>query len=395
MSERPLPRILCVDDEPRVVDGMTLLLRKEYEVHTAGSGAQALQKLEQLEHVAVVLSDMRMPGMDGATLLQQVKQLYPEASRILLTGDPGREVAVQAINQGHILQFLSKPCPPDRLKAAIEAGVLRYRVVCAERALMHETLIGCIQALVDVLALTSPIAFGRAMRVRALAMTLAQNVGMTGFWQLDAAAMLSQLGYVALPVELVEKLYYGAALSDEETKLAGSVTTVAAKLLAHIPHLEPVLQILDALDPAKDLKKLGDGTIGTGARMLTLVLDYDSLTAQGHSSDVAIQTLRGRQDRYGAVTLEKFAQQVGADANADEVRLIPLELVRPGMTFVDDLRTSFGALLVPQGFVVTRSLIERIRGLGREMGNKKIRMLVPHMEAADEGVATSYESIAS
>jgi response regulator RpfG family c-di-GMP phosphodiesterase len=394
MSEKHLPRILCVDDEPRVVDAMVLVLRKEYEVHTACGGAEALQKLENLDGIAVVVSDMRMPGMDGATLLHQVMQLYPESSRILLTGDPGRDVAVQAINQGRILQFLSKPCPPDKLKAAIEEGIVRYRVVCAERALMQETLIGCIQTLVDVLALTSPIAFGRATRVRALAMTLAQQIGMSGFWQLDAAAMLSQLGYVSLPAELVEKLYYGAALTDAETKLASGVSAVTAKLLAHIPNLEPVLQILDALDPAKDLRKLGEGTIGSGARILTLVLDYDALTAQGHVSDVAIQTLRSRSARYGSTIFERFSQQLGAASGAAEIRLIPLHLVRPGMTFVDDLRTSSGALLVPRGFVVTRSFIERIRSLGPEMAAEKLKMLVPPTSEEEAGASLSYESMA-
>src|SRR5712672_899524 len=91
MSKQDSPRVLCVDDEPRVVEGLVLHLRKDYDVHTALSGDEALQKLKHVGGVAVVISDMRMPGMDGATLLHRVMSSYPDAARILLTGEPGRD----------------------------------------------------------------------------------------------------------------------------------------------------------------------------------------------------------------------------------------------------------------------------------------------------------------
>ena len=166
MSKQGLPRVLCVDDEARVVEGLVLHLRKDYEVHTALSGADALRQLKEMGGAAVIVSDMRMPGMDGATLLQHVMQVSPDTTRILLTGEPGRDAAVSAVNTAHIFRFLTKPCPPDQLKAAIEAGVGQYRLVNAERSILKETLIGCIKALVDVLAITNPVAFGRASRVK-------------------------------------------------------------------------------------------------------------------------------------------------------------------------------------------------------------------------------------
>jgi DNA-binding NtrC family response regulator len=105
---------------------------------------------------AVVVSDMRMSGMDGATFLKQVKHLYPETTRIFLIGDTGRDAAVAAVNQGQIFRFLTKLCPPDQLRAAIDSGVIHHRPLAAEKVLLQETLIGCIRALVDVLAITNP-----------------------------------------------------------------------------------------------------------------------------------------------------------------------------------------------------------------------------------------------
>ncbi|HEY0748972.1 MAG TPA: response regulator, partial [Steroidobacteraceae bacterium] len=211
-----LPTVVCVDDEPRILEGLALHLRRQYRVLTAEGGNSALRLLEENGAPAVLVSDMRMPGMDGATLLKHVKQLYPETTRILLTGDTGRDAAIAAVNEGQIFRYLTKPCTPDQLRSAIEAGVSQHRLVSGEKILLQQTLIGCIKALVDVLAITNPAAFGRSTRVKRLAAGLAAALGHKGFWQLEAAAMLSQIGYVSLPVELVEKLYYGKRLTPEE-----------------------------------------------------------------------------------------------------------------------------------------------------------------------------------
>ena len=385
MSESNLPTVLCVDDEARVVEGLALHLRRDYRVHTALSGEQGLDKLKELGGAAVVISDMRMPGMDGATFLKRVMRQYPDTARILLTGEAGRDAAVLAVNEGQILRFLTKPCPPDRLLAAVQAGVVQFKLVNAERLLMQETLIGCIQALVDVLAIANPVAFGRASRIKRLAMRLADALNCPGFWQLEAAAMLSQIGHLSLPTETIEKVYYGERLTPEEQVLVAGVPEVVNKLLGHIPRLEPVLQILHATQGTDDqLKRLGDGTIGTGARILLMTLDYDNRVMQGHSSDVAIQTIRGNTSRYGELLVEKFAQMLGAAPGKSEIREMPLRYVRPGMTMMDDVRTSMGTLLVPRGFEISETFLERLVNFGTSILSEKVRVLVPAVQPIDD-----------
>ena len=132
--------------------------------------------------------------------------------------------------------------------------------------------------------------------------------------------------------------------------LSEGVPKVANNLLGHIPRLEPVLQILNAVTASdQQLARLGDGTIGLGAKILAITLQYDTLVAQGHNSAAAIQTVRGKSDRYGAALVEKFAKLVGAGPDIDEIRELPLRMVRPGMTIMNDLRTHQGTLLVPRG----------------------------------------------
>lgn len=373
MESKQLPRVLCVDDEPRILEGLSLQLRRDYQVYTANSGQAALQTLKEAPGMMVVVSDMRMPGMDGATLLKQVKQRYPETTRILLTGETGREAAVQAVNEGQIFRFLTKPCPPDQLRNAIDEAVIQHRLMTAEKVLLQETLIGCIKALIDVLAITNPVAFGRSKRVTRLAVELSAALGTRHFWQLETAAMLSQLGYISLPVELVEKLYYGERLTPEELTLSEGAPQVATNLLGHIPRLEPVLQILAA---ASRPQQLGEaGMVETGATILRLVLEYDTMVAQGHASNVAVQTLRA-SEKYDPALIEQLATQVGASSSAQEIRELPLRVVTPGMVFLDDLRTHMGTLLVPKGFEVTETFLERMRNFGSGILTEKVRVLV-------------------
>ena len=378
MSTRKLPSILCVDDEQRVVDGLALSLRRDFQVITAQSGAEGLKILRETSDVAVIVSDMRMPGMDGATFLQQAMKVAPHTARILLTGEPGRDAAVSAVNQGQIFRFLTKPCAPETLKTAIDAGVMQYRLANAERTIMQETLLGCIAALIDVLAITNPVAHGRASRAKRIALSFATSLKMPGFWQLEAATMLSQLGYLSLPVELVEKVYYGERLSEDEKVLASGAPEVATQLLEHIPRLEPVIQILNALNYTDEqIHRLGDGTIGYGARILGLVLEYDSMVMQGNAVDVTVQTLRKRAERYSADLVEQFARHIGAGTSTDELRQMPLRAVKAGMTILQDVRTHMGTLLVPRGFEVTEIFLDRIRKFGPDLLAETVKVRVP------------------
>jgi len=367
---RDLPRVLCVDDEERVVQGLAPHLRKEYEVRTALSGAEGLKILREMGGAAVVISDMRMPEMDGATFLHHVMQFYPDATRMLLTGEPGRDAAIAAVNKAQVFRFLAKPCPPAELKSAVEAGVLQHRTVTTERTVLKETLVGCIKTLVDVLAITNPVAFGRASRIKRLCVDFARSLGRDDFWQLEAAAMLSQIGYLSLPGELVEKLYYGEPLTTEERILTGGAPEVARRLLENIPRLEPVTEILMSLNASDaQLQQLGDGLIGVGSRILALVTDYYALCSQGQTAAAAIKRLRIRGTRYGTELVEQLAEYLGPEEQPQQsrARKIALRSVQVGMIIVQDVRTEMGTLLVPSGFEVTPIFLERMRHFGPEL----------------------------
>ena len=106
------PRVLFVDDEPAVLEALALNLRRTYDVVTATSGQAGLEYLWAQSDFAVVVSDMRMPKMDGTTFLALARDAAPDAVRILLTGHTDIDAAVKVVNHGQIFRFLTKPCPP-------------------------------------------------------------------------------------------------------------------------------------------------------------------------------------------------------------------------------------------------------------------------------------------
>lgn len=120
------PSLLLVDDEPNVVAGLkTALRRHPFRVWTALSGAEALEVLKR-EPIDVVISDERMPGMDGAELLSEVRRRYPDTLRMLLTGQASLEEVIRAVNGGQISHYFAKPCSADEL-ARVVGHALRLR----------------------------------------------------------------------------------------------------------------------------------------------------------------------------------------------------------------------------------------------------------------------------
>lgn len=123
--------ILFVDDEQRVLTSMRAIFRHDYDVLLASSGAEALEILRG-RPVDVVVSDQRMPGMTGVEVLKEVKELVPNAMRILLTGYADLKAIEASINDAEVFRYLMKPCPSDELKAAIALAAGAARGVVAQ-----------------------------------------------------------------------------------------------------------------------------------------------------------------------------------------------------------------------------------------------------------------------
>ncbi len=132
----PRLRVLCVDDEPRVLDSLAYQLRAQYDVLTATGGVDGLELLHRYRDIAVLISDMRMPVTDGAAFLRLARDIAPDTARILLTGHADTQSSMNAVNQGQISAYLLKPCSPRTLLNAVSAAASRYRLSVVQRMLL-------------------------------------------------------------------------------------------------------------------------------------------------------------------------------------------------------------------------------------------------------------------
>jgi sigma-B regulation protein RsbU (phosphoserine phosphatase) len=132
------PRILLVDDDPLLLAGLRRQLRRQFHIETAAGGPEALRKMESGDPFTVVVSDFRMPGMNGIDLLARIKARQPDTVRMMLTGSTDLATAVKAVNEGHIFQFHLKPCPAEDLARAIHEGVAHYRAESARTSQIRD-----------------------------------------------------------------------------------------------------------------------------------------------------------------------------------------------------------------------------------------------------------------
>lgn len=370
------PRILCVDDEPYVLEGLERALCEHFDVITAPSGTAGLDIIRSAGPFSVVVSDMRMPVMDGATFLAQVRAVVPDTVRVLLTGQADVNSAIAAVNEGNIFRFLTKPCSQDVLITALQAATAQYQLVTAERELLGSTLNGAVKVLLDVLSLAAPVAFSRANAVKSYMAHMVARLGLRHRWKYELAAMLSQIGCIALPPDTLDRAYAGQVLSTGEQRMLEAHPTTGYRLLVSIPRLEPVAEMIKRQNEPTADGADGD-EIQLGARMLRLALDIDRLVvAQGVSTRVAVSELQKRQkhDPKLLATLRGFQSH----NRSEVVKAVQVQELRTFMILDENVRTKQGNLIVAKGREVNVALIERLKNFAQGVGVvEPIRVRIP------------------
>ena len=359
------PRILLVDDEPNLLDGLRRQLRRDFTVETAVGAANGLFALKPNDPFAVIVSDFLMPGINGAEFLAAAAKAAPTSTRMLLTGHTSLADAAVTVNQGRVFRMLLKPVDTDTMTAALRDCVTQHKLVVAERELLERTLQGSVKALSDVLSLASPAAFGRAVRMRRVASAILDKVDvLPDRWAVELAVELAQLGIVSLPPTVAAKLDAGADLTPAEQQMVDQLPAVAEQLISPIPRMAPVAEAIHYSRKGFDGSgSPADGVAGDripfGGRLLRLVQDHDALLRQGMSPTVALATLRTQAGHYDPALLEAFAAT--AAAAADTIRGVMLADLQAGMVLAAAVRSRSDVLLVNAGQEVTVGLVTRLR----------------------------------
>lgn len=351
-------KILFVDDEQAILNSFRNLLRRQFDIYTALGPEEGLKVIQGPERFAVVVSDLKMPGMDGIAFLNRVREIAPDTVRMMLTGFADVDVAMAAVNEGQVFRFLTKPCQPETMARALAAGLEQYGLVTAERELLRGTLRGAIQVLTEALSLANPEAYGRAHRIKALVRRMAKAADIPVTWETDLAGMLSHIGCMALPRNLLEKIATGKDLSEGERKLYDSHPAVGAGLLEHIPRLEHVAEMIGMQHDRHDTG-VCSGERCVIARLLKLATDYDMLESRGLAPADILAQLHADAGAYDPVLLSALERIAGMEADY-VLRRVGIEDLEEGMVLEEGIVSEQGLLLLAKGTEVNKASLARM-----------------------------------
>ena len=407
------PLILLVDDEPGVLSSLRRLLRPTgYRVITAEGGAAALDMLS-VYPVDLVISDMRMPGMNGAEFLARARERYPDIMRILLTGYSEVDSAVRAINEGGVYRYLNKPWDDQDLLLTVKHAIEQRTLACEARRLsaltqrQNETLQQLnagletqVQARTEEIRQTVMFLEGaqrdqkanftnmvkvcasmiemrcgamarQSLRVADLARRIAIECGLTGLQVQDIfhAGLLHGIGKLSLPDALLNTSL--DRLSAEQAQQFYQHPLRAQMVLTPVPQLEHVAQIIrhqyERFNGRGTPDRLAGAAIPIGARIVAVARDFEGLLAgeiiKDHvSGDQAMEMVKAQSGlRYDPDVVVRFVAVLRQQGEVMPVRQISAAELREGMRLADDLLTRRGVLLITRDSIVSAHQVLQIR----------------------------------
>lgn len=354
-------RILLVDDDVNILKAYLRNLRLKYDITVAESGMTGIKIINESEPFALVLSDYRMPEMDGVKFLSEVKKLVPDTVRMMLTGYADVNAIISTINEGNVFRFLTKPCPNEVLVKALNDGIEQYRLINSEKELLEKTLKGSIKVLIDILSIVNPIAFSKAARIRNIIKRLGKNLDESMQWKLEITALLSQIGCVAIPTEILEKRNNHKTLTIKEKELFLTHPQIGKSLIENIPRFEEIAEAIayqykryeDKTENETDSRK---NIAATLARLLKHAVDLDSLLEAQKKDKMAIEFIKTQYDISGEpldLTINELDQKYSR-------RNLFINHIIPGMLLAEDIIDRNGIPLVGKGTEITTALLARL-----------------------------------
>ncbi len=413
--------LLLVDDEPGILSALRRLLRPHgYRILTAGGGAEGLQILEA-EAVDLVISDMRMPEMDGAKFLEAVRARWPGVMRLLLTGYADIGSTVAAINRGEIYRYIAKPWDDADIVLIVAKALEQSRLERENRHLTELTrrqndellalnasledkvaqrtgelaqtnaslnlandelkrnFMVSIKVFANLIEIREGAVGGHSRRVADLARRLAARMGLDAKTQQDVflAGLLHDIGKIGFPDALLARPVSHMS-ADEQTRYRKHPAAGEAALM-------PLVELQQAASFVRSHHERFDGQgfpdrlagedIPLGARVLAVVNDFDALqigtlTEKRHNADEALRSLaQGSHRRYDARVVDAFIEMLGGTGpEAVHARVVAAPDLKAGMVLARDLCGHDGTLLLAADYVLDATLVSHIQRFARQEG---------------------------
>lgn len=413
--------LLFVDDEPNILNALRRLFRPlGYKIHIAESGSAGLALLEQ-ETVDLVISDMRMPNMDGSQFLEQVRQKWPDTLRILLTGYADVSSTIAAINKGEIYRYISKPWDDNDIILLVKHALERKDLEQEKRRLeeltqrqndelkelnanleakvqarteevrqtmgfleiankkLKDSFLTSIKVFATLIELREPSLAGHSRRVADHARILAKRMNLSDaeVQEVFVAGLLHDIGKIGQPDQLLSKPF--ASLAGEERSLALRHPVIGQVALMGLEQLHGAATLIRSHHERWDGMGFPDGLSGLaipmGARILALANEFDGaqigtlLSKRLSQSEAVAYIVGGRGNRYDPQVVDVFVNMVGglASAAVAEMALKSVQL-KAGMVLSRDLISHEGIMLLSRDYVLNDVVIEQLRNFERSAG---------------------------
>ncbi|HEC99531.1 MAG TPA: response regulator [Proteobacteria bacterium] len=395
--------ILMVDDEENILSSLQRLLRREnYNVITNASPEKALEILKH-EPVSLIISDQRMPEMDGTEFLEKARQIQPEAIRIILTGYADISAAMAAINQGQVYRFITKPWNDLDLKANIKQAIDFYHLRKENQRLFELTVqqntelkelnenlerkveertqeiarlykelqssyFKTIRIFMDLMQMYDPALGGHAKRVAVLSRLLAEKCELQGeeLDVVEAAGSLHDIGLIGIPREIIRKKGSGRTAAEEA--LYRQHPALGYAILNSVPKLDQVSILVKShhewFDGAGYPDRLKKEEIPLGARIIAVADVYDHLSVR---RDISREDVLHRLHKLAGAELDPSVVSAAIEVfsaikTADRAEVaVTLADLRPDMVLARELKTHTGRLLMPKDAVLKEAYLEKIK----------------------------------
>ncbi|MEP6766373.1 MAG: response regulator, partial [Gemmatimonadaceae bacterium] len=352
------PRVLCVDDDERLLEGLALRLRRFFDVVTATSGAQALAALRLSTPFAVVISDMQMPNASGATFLSAMRRVAPETTRILLTGQADVRSAIAAVNEGEVFRFLLKPIEINALIGIIREGIARHSELVASRTASDGLHEGLVDILLGPLQTLAPQIAREAARIRQIVSDVGLVICKRQSWVAELACVLMHFALIEVPPEASVRWRSRSNISPADRQSIEFALQTQLGRLKDVPQTEEVREALVLQMPMayRDWDWRAPGSASMPARVLYLVMTFEAHRMCGESVAEALLFLRNEAPEHDLALIDALSS-----ARLDERHAgVALENVQIGERIVNETRLSNGIMFLPACHDVTMATLDKL-----------------------------------
>lgn len=373
-GQPPRPLVLLVDDAAEYIEVLGDALVDGYRLKVANNGLKALELAASASDPPdLILLDLLMPGMDGYEVLKRLKK-SPKTQDIpvlIMTAVEEFESEKLGFELG-CADYITKPINPVLVRARVKTHIEQYRLLKSEQELLEKTLKGALAMLVEMLSVLDPESFGIARRMGELSERVGRVLAMESSWILGLAAVLSQIGVVTIPEQVLSKARRQSILTTAEREMYSRIPEIGSTLIRNIPRLDEVAEIV--LYMQKNVNGTGfpnDAVSGDdiplGSRILRVVYDYMNLLAHDGNHRAALNDMYRRTTWYDMDVVRALDKVLKERPRSILSKPVPklLEDLRPGDVLATPLEAEDGRIFIQIGTILGETHLERIRNIAR------------------------------